>query len=65
MLSKPQEINRKTSLNLKPHIYEHKRDLCLDNPLNSLIIHKNKTGHNFDFINVTLIKKGHNSLHQN
>lgn len=45
-----------TSRNFKIHIYEHKIDLHWDNPLNSLVAHRIKTNHNFDFKNVTLIK---------
>lgn len=39
------------------HIYEHKRDLHWDNPLNSLITYRNKTGENFHLIIATLLQK--------
>lgn len=48
-----------TSRNLKARIYECKRR---DNHLNSLVIHKNKTGDKFDFINAILIRKEQNPL---
>lgn len=50
--------------NSKKPISTNIKDLCLDKRLNSFVIHRNKTGDNFDFSNATLINKEHNYLCQ-
>lgn len=59
MFAITKELNRKNVQNPLGlvRIYEHKRDLRWDNPLNSLVTHRNKTGHQFNIKNATLVRK--------
>lgn len=52
---------KETSRNLNACIYKHKRGLYWEDPLISLVIERNKIGHNFDFRNTIIVKKEDNS----
>ena len=46
--------------NLNKRLYEHKRDIRLDNSNNALFLHISKTKHNFNFNAGTMLAHIHN-----